>query len=663
MPLFNLRMHASRTDRGQEVHISGAERIAWDSSLPDLAHDLCQRALVHSRGLPDAVYITAKALNPEKVLHYPALAVHSYEEKDVASGLARALTLLASQGIDDSRRILALLEEAREKRGALLVDARSLERLERDPRRGVRASCMDLEGGICKIAQKVHFVEALILASKVAHAPGICAELCLSDDPDYVTGYVASKSLGYCRITPLKPLGSPFGGRIFFYEGDKSDLDDCVHFLEEQPVLIDMGAYTSQQAKSIEKSLLPSQAPDSLHADTRNHEPHSSLQRPDKWAYLEQKLESLREQHLLRSIDPLSSGPGPYVKKQGKRYLLLSSNDYLGLANEERVKAQAAKALKTYGTGSGGSRLTSGSLCLHTALEEALARFKGKESCLLFATGYQANVGTIQALCGKGDVIFSDALNHASIIDGCRLSGAEIVVYAHNDMADLEAKIREHPGAHGLVVSDAVFSMDGDLLNFPKFLEIARRYDLLSMVDEAHATGVLGAHGRGIEEYYGLSDSADVSVGTLSKALGSEGGFVVGSQRLITYLRNCARSFIFSTALSPAPVAAAHAALNILEAEPWRVERLRDNTRLFCSLLAPLGQVLSPSAIVPVLLYDEAKALRCAAELAERGIFVQAIRYPSVARGRARLRFALRSDHESDDLIRACSWILELCQK
>lgn len=641
--LYNLRMRADRTEHGRSIHISGAERICQEKILPDLAHDLCRRALLHSRGKPDHLHITANVLDAQNILHLPALPVTSYEEKDVESGLARVQALLASLGIDVGCQLPSLLAQAREKRGALLVDAHSFTRLEKDPERGVRASCMDFQGTYRSVSQKEHFLEALILASKVAHAPGICAELCVSDDPDYVTGYVASRSLGYCRISPLKPMGSPYGGRLFFYNGEMSDLEDCVRFLETQPVLIDLPEEKGAQ------DVLGKNAETSLTLTTQAQTTTS------KWAPLAQKLASLREQHLLRHLDPLTSGPGAYVEKNDERYLLMSSNDYLGLANDERVKQRAAEALMRYGTGSGGSRLTSGSLCLHTALEEELARFKHKEACLLFATGYQANVGTIQALCGKDDVIFSDALNHASIIDGCRLSGARIVVYAHNDMADLERKIRENPAAHGLVVSDAVFSMDGDVLDFPAFLEICRRNNLLSMVDEAHATGVLGATGRGIEEHFGLEDGADVTIGTLSKALGSEGGFVVGSAQLVDYLRNSARSFIFSTSLSPAPVAAALEALHILACESTRVTRLRDNTRYFCETLA-CGKV-SPSAIVPVMVYDERKALRCAAWLREHGIFVQAIRYPSVPRGQARLRFAMRCDHTREDLQRTCALI------
>lgn len=349
------------------------------------------------------------------------------------------------------------------------------------------------------------------------------------------------------------------------------------------------------------------------------------------------------------------------LPKCEREAITLASNDYLGLKDEPSVKAAAAKAAQDFGAGSGGSRLLTGNTAVHVRLEEHLARFKGCEAALVWATGYMANVGTISALMRKGDIIFSDALNHASIIDGCRLSGAKIVVYAHNDMDDLRAKLAENQcEGRRLVVSDAVFSMDGDLLNLPRFLEICREANALSMIDEAHATGVIGKTGRGLAEHFGC-DHADVTLGTLSKALGSEGGFVCGARALIDYLTTKSRSFIFSTAPGPAAMAAADQALSLLEAAPARVERLHAKTTLFTDELEKLGiKVKTESAIVPILIGDEHRALEIAASLRSRGFEISAIRYPTVAKGAARLRVAISSEIADEDLRAAAKAIKDL---
>ena len=317
--------------------------------------------------------------------------------------------------------------------------------------------------------------------------------------------------------------------------------------------------------------------------------------------------------------------------------------------------------MRRWGAGSGGSRLTTGTQPPHTELEDHLARFKGTEAAIVFGTGYMANVGTITALVKKGDAILSDELNHASIIDGCRLAGADVIVYRHADLEDLSRKLascREH--RRRLVVSDAVFSMDGDLLDLPRFLEICRRHDAFSMIDEAHATGVVGKTGRGLAEHFGC-EHPDITLGTLSKALGAEGGFVCGSQTLIDYLRNKARSFIFSTAPSGGVMAAADAALTVLEQEPERVARLRRNTELFVAELAKRGiAVRTDSAIVPVPVGDERRALEASARLREKGFLIPAIRYPTVARGSARLRCALMSAHTESELIAAAKAVAEV---
>ena len=367
--------------------------------------------------------------------------------------------------------------------------------------------------------------------------------------------------------------------------------------------------------------------------------------------WLSEELDGLRRQNLYRTMTVLEGPQTTAVKAEGQVQCLFSSNNYLDLANDPEVKAAARGALEQYGVGAGGSRLTTGTGPLHVRLEEELARFKGREAALVFNTGYMANVGILSALVGRGDVIFSDQLNHASIIDGCRLSGAEVVVYRHNDMDDLEDKLKFHSGRRGLIVSDGVFSMDGDLVSLPRLVELAKRYGMCTMIDEAHATGVVGDTGRGTEEHYHMEGSVDVLMGTLSKAVGSEGGFVCGSAELIQYLTNKARSFIFSTALSPVTMAAGLRGLQKIQEEPQRVVQLRDNMAFLCRELERYGiSAHSDSAILPILVGEEKRAMAAMEELKQRGYYVSAIRYPTVARGSARLRVALMSSHTREEL-------------
>lgn len=341
--------------------------------------------------------------------------------------------------------------------------------------------------------------------------------------------------------------------------------------------------------------------------------------------------------------------------------LLLASNSYLDLANVPELKQAMADAVLQWGTGSGGARLTTGNKTPHDELEETIAKFKGEEAAITFNTGYMANVGTISALCGKNDFIFSDELNHASIIDGIRLSRAKCLVYKHNDMEDLQRAFCEVdkfrlnnptlPNPRKLIVTDAVFSMDGDLANLPELLRIAKEQGALLMIDEAHATGVIGKTGRGLAEHFGC-EHADVTVGTLSKAVAAEGGFVAGKRQLIEFLRNKSRSFIFTTAMAPAVAAASCNNLKFIDAHPERVEQLQNNVKFFCEALCRegLNVATSPSAIIPIVVGDEAHALEISAKLQERGILIPAIRYPTVAKGEARLRASLMATHAREEL-------------
>ncbi len=380
----------------------------------------------------------------------------------------------------------------------------------------------------------------------------------------------------------------------------------------------------------------------------------------DKWQWLDDELARLKAKNLYRTLKVLDGAQSAHVSWQGRDMLMLASNAYLDMCNDTEVKAKASAAVQNYGAGSGGSRLTTGTSAIHIQLESELARFKGREAAIAFNTGFAANSGVIPALCASpDDIIFSDELNHASIIDGCRQSPARTVIYRHNDMQDLAQKIKAARfSGHGLIVSDAVFSMDGDIVNLPELLQVARQYNLLTMLDEAHATGVIGSTGHGVEEHFGLPGQVDILMGTMSKALGAEGGYVCGPQKLIDFLRNKTRSYIFSTSLAPGVMAAALCALRIIEREPQRTAALQDNVRWFCQCLRQEGlaghiPAQNQTAIIPIRIGDEAKAVKAAENLLAAGYFISAIRYPTVKRGQAILRAALMSSHTREELARA----------
>ncbi len=364
------------------------------------------------------------------------------------------------------------------------------------------------------------------------------------------------------------------------------------------------------------------------------------------------RLEELRERGLYRRLRLIEGPQGPRVLLSGREVLLLCSNDYLGLAADRRVREAAADAALEWGAGAGASRLISGNMQPHLDLEARLAAFKGYQRALLFGSGYLANSGAIAALAGPGETVFSDELNHASIIDGCRLARAETIVYRHNDVDHLESLLRESAGTPALIVTDGVFSMDGDVARLPELLELARRHGARLMVDEAHATGAIGPGGRGAVAAAGLSGEVDVIVGTLGKALGSYGAYVCASSETVDYLVNRARSFVFSTAPPPPAVGAAHAALEVLESEPERVERLAANARVLREALAAEGLAASGSTtqIVPVEVGEAEPTMELCERALERGVFAQGIRPPTVPEGSSRLRFTVMATHVPEDL-------------
>jgi 8-amino-7-oxononanoate synthase len=374
---------------------------------------------------------------------------------------------------------------------------------------------------------------------------------------------------------------------------------------------------------------------------------------------IEERLAELESSGLRRRLRLIDGPMGPRVLLDGEPVLLLCSNNYLGLADHPRLRRAAADAALRLGTSAGASRLISGSMSIHAELESRLAAFKGTEAALLFGSGYLANTGTIAALAGRGEVVFSDELNHASIIDGCRLAGAETFVYRHTDTEHLAWGLRRAKSRAALIVTDGVFSMDGDVAPLAELVALARRHRCRLLVDEAHATGCIGPGGRGSVAAAGVTEEVDVIVGTLGKALGGYGAYVCASQEMADFLINSARSFIFSTAPPPPAVAAAAAALDLLEERPRRVERLGANAAalrdgLRAEGLEPVG---ADTQIVPLVIGDADDAMALCERLINDGLFAQAIRPPTVPPGTCRLRLTAMATHRIGDLRRAARQI------
>ena len=632
--LYSIKMRASKKENGTDVHISGAEKIVAASDVDMFSSALIERGMHHSKGKADSLNLKINRVSKEDIIYLDALPVETVEVEEWENGQEEIRKYLKEIGIDNPEDIMRFLDETYAMRGAMLLDVDRLIRLEPDKQRGIRATNMDQERmkGDRIGNEKNHYEEAIVLATKVANCPGIIGEICISDDPDYVTGYVSSKEIGYRRITKMKKMGSEKGGRIFLFRGTDAEAQKAIDFLQNRHVIV----------RNVQKNVCPK----------------SEAGKSQKWDRIDKALVSLRENHLFRTMKAMESAQSSHVNVAGKDYVLMASNNYLDIASHPSIKSAVMEATSRYGFGSGGSRLTTGNTVVHNTLENKIASYKETEAAIVFSTGYVANVATISAMLNKGDTVFSDELNHASIIDGCRLSKAKIVTYAHNDMDDLRRKIRENPCEIGIVVSDAVFSMDGDILKLPEFLDICEENQLFSMVDEAHSTGVIGETGHGIREYWHEKRQVDILMGTLSKSIGGEGGYVAGETRLIEYLRNMARGFIFSTSLSPVTMVANLAGIEALEKETARVTKLQHNVKYFCAQLQRYGiNAKSETAIIPVMIGDEEKALAVSNYLYENGYFISAIRYPTVARGAARLRVALMSSHTEEELAKCAELI------
>ena len=374
----------------------------------------------------------------------------------------------------------------------------------------------------------------------------------------------------------------------------------------------------------------------------------------DPYDWIDQSLSTIHQANWYRSPKSMTSPPGPVIEIDGQSLINFASNDYLGLATDPRLKQAAIAAVQEWGTGSTGSRLLSGHRPIHQALENAIAEFKQTEAALVFSSGYLANLGTITALVGQRDLILSDRYNHSSLKNGAKLSSAAIIEYEHQNISDLAEKLQQNRPQYRrcLIVSDSIFSMDGDACPLPDLINLAQTHDSMLLIDEAHATGVMGKTGAGIVEHFGSPRDGIVQVGTLSKALGSLGGYVAGSAKLIDYLRNRAATWIYTTGLSPADTAAAIAAIQVIHQEPQRRQKLWENVAFFKKHLGQLDFFPTDSPILCLKAGKPEDALKLSEKLRQAGIFVPAIRPPTVPS--SRLRFSLMATHDSHPKTRNC---------
>ncbi|NCF68705.1 MAG: glycine C-acetyltransferase [Chloroflexi bacterium] len=386
----------------------------------------------------------------------------------------------------------------------------------------------------------------------------------------------------------------------------------------------------------------------------------------DKLSWIQDELDNLKSAGLYNTIRTIESPMDAWVKIDGRSLLNFCANNYLGLANHPRIREATKKAIDTFGVGPGAVRTIAGTMSLHIALEQRLAEFKRAEACISFQSGFAANLGTIPAIVGRGDVIFSDELNHASIIDGCRLSRAKVVRYKHNDVDDLVSQI-EATAEFGrrVIISDGVFSMDGDIAPLDKLVEVAERYDIMTMVDDAHGEGVLGHGGRGIVDHFGLHGRVDVEIGTLSKAFGVMGGLVAGKAVIVEWLRQRGRPFLFSSAMTVPDTAACLEAVNILQESTELIDRLWANAAIFRAGMQDMGfdTGFSQTPIVPVMLGEAPLAQQFSRHLFEQGVFAMAIGFPTVPRGKARIRVMNSAAHSEEDIKLALKTFYEVGQE
>lgn len=382
---------------------------------------------------------------------------------------------------------------------------------------------------------------------------------------------------------------------------------------------------------------------------------------------MNERVNMLKEQGLYfynQAIQEIRGGAKVLVR--GREMGMYASYSYLGLIGHPRINEAAKRAIDRFGTGTNGVRSLAGTLTIHDELEETIAHFKNAEAAITFSSGYATNLTVVSTLMGRGDYVFSDKLNHASIVDGCLMSGAEFRRFRHNDMAHLEGLLKNAPAdVAKLVIADSVFSMDGDIIDLPKMVELCKKYNAWLMIDEAHSLGVLGKTGRGIEEYFGMEDVIDIKMGTLSKTIPSVGGYVAAKKEIITYLRHASRAYIFSAALPPAQAAAANEAFKVILDEPWRIEKLNHNTHIFINGLKSAGfdTMLTQTAIVPVLCGSDERAFAMTRECQMNDVFVLPVVSPAVPEGLSRLRATVTAAHEPEDIEQAIEVIARAGKK
>ena len=367
-------------------------------------------------------------------------------------------------------------------------------------------------------------------------------------------------------------------------------------------------------------------------------------------SWIKENLNQIKQSNLHRELVEISSSMTPEIVIDKKIYYQFASNNYLGLTTDAKITNSVISAIKKYGNGTGGSRLVTGTSNLHSKLESDIAKFKKTDDAIVFSSGYLASIGTISSIMNKDDIIFSDELNHACLIDGARLSRSKIVIYKHSNMKDLESKLKKFKASNGkkMIISDSVFSMDGDIAPLDSIVKLSKKYECISMIDEAHATGILGDTGSGASEMFGVQDKIDICMGTLSKAIGSVGGYIAGSSDLIDYLKNRARSFIFDTSLPAGALTASIGAIKLIERQPSIRDDLNNNIQYIQDFLASssFNYLKSVTPIIPIIIGDEEKALECSRFLLKNQIYVPAVRPPSVPKGQSRIRVTLMATHK-----------------
>lgn len=367
-------------------------------------------------------------------------------------------------------------------------------------------------------------------------------------------------------------------------------------------------------------------------------------------SWIKENLNQIKQSNLHRELVEISSSMTPEIVINKKIYYQFASNNYLGLTTDAKITNSVISAIKKYGNGTGGSRLVTGTSNLHSKLESDIAKFKKTDDAIVFSSGYLASIGTISSIMNKDDIIFSDELNHACLIDGARLSRSKIVIYKHSNMEDLESKLKKFKASNGkkMIISDSVFSMDGDIAPLDSIVKLSKKYECISMIDEAHATGILGDTGSGASEMFGVQDKIDICMGTLSKAIGSVGGYIAGSSDLIDYLKNRARSFIFDTSLPAGALTASIGAIKLIERQPSIRDDLNNNIQYIQDFLASssFNYLKSVTPIIPIIIGDEEKALECSRFLLKNQIYVPAVRPPSVPKGQSRIRVTLMATHK-----------------